>query len=65
MHNVSVSVLLPSAEPDLVLRYTGSKLEESHWLQHTLLKEKRRGEMGILSVSTQPFLSVEMSPAYM
>lgn len=42
MHSVSVSVLLPSAEPDLVLRYTGSKLEESHWLQHTLLKEERR-----------------------
>lgn len=42
MHNVSVSVLLPSAEPDLVLRYTGSKLEESHWLQQTLLKKERR-----------------------
>jgi len=51
-------VVLPSAEPDLVLRYTGSKLEESHWVQYRLLKEKRRQEARILSVSAQPFLSV-------
>lgn len=53
-------MLLPSAELDLVPRYTSSKLEESHRLQHTLMKKKRSREVGILSAPPQPFLSVGM-----
>lgn len=58
MHNVSVSVFLPSAGPDLILRYAGSKLEESHWLQNTLLKERRRSGSPL---SLTPAFSVWMS----
>lgn len=62
MHNVSVSVFLPSAGPDLILRYTGSKLEESHWLQNTLLKERRKSGPPL---SFTPAFSVCMDvPAY-
>lgn len=63
MHHVSVSVLLPSAEPDLVPRYTGSKLEESRWLQHTLLKEERRSRHPLHFTPTFP--ARRDVPAYM